>query len=115
MDWKELFTPEQFQQLKCNHAHNAEWRGTRKEADHAPVCRVYLPWMDFYWLLSEVDDEGMAFGLCVLFEPEIGYVYLPEILEVKGPAGEFARVDPEFEGDKPLSEHADEVRRLFYG
>lgn len=115
MEWTELFTPQQLTELNANHAMNLERRGTGKELDPMPVCRVYLPWMDFYWLLTEMDGDGVGFGLCVLFEPEIGYVDMREVLDVKSPTGERAKVDENWTADKTLSEYSDEVRRLFYG
>jgi len=40
------------------------------------------------WYLSELDPEtNIAFGLCCIFENELGYVNLDELLDYKGHFG----------------------------
>lgn len=48
-----------------------------------PVCRLHIPSTYCEWLLTEVDGEGMAFGLCQIQMAELGSVWLPELLEVE--------------------------------
>ena len=116
MPWKELFTEDELTELLSNHHYNTQHKGTAREADFNPVCRIHLPWMNFYWLVTEVEPEtGIAFGLCVLFEPELGSVSLPEVIDVKGPQGQTAEVDRTFKADKPLSKYAEKARRRMRG
>ena len=53
-----------------------------------PVVKLFIPDAGATWLLTELDPKGpdLAFGLCDLGVgyPELGYVRLSEILEVRG-------------------------------
>lgn len=62
--------------------------------DHAPVLKLFCPWGAATWLITErklgaVPEETILFGLCDLGfgEPELGYVALQELIELRGPAG----------------------------
>jgi len=66
------------------------------------------------WLLSELDDDGIAFGLCDLGmgSPELGYVSMDELMSIKFPPfGLPIERDLHFKADKTLTEYADEARR----
>jgi Protein of unknown function (DUF2958) len=80
--------------------------------DHPPVVKLFLPGTGFTWLLTELDpeDEDSAFGLCDLGMgfPELGYVYLPEILELSTPFK--VERDLNFEGKYPISVYASAAR-----
>lgn len=101
-----LFTSEQKKKLLSNGSE--ENRGK----DHHPVVKLFLPGTACTWLLTELDleDENIAFGLCDLGMgfPEIGSVYLPEILELKTPFK--VERDLYFEGEYPLSVYARAAR-----
>jgi hypothetical protein len=82
--------------------------------DPAPVLKLFTPWAGATWLITELDpeDELMAFGLCDLGlgSPELGYVWLPEVIDLRGPFGLTVERDLWFTGDKPISAYADEAR-----
>ncbi|WP_188064132.1 DUF2958 domain-containing protein [Sphingobium sp. KCTC 72723] len=62
------------------------------------------------WLLSECDNEGMAFGLCQIHCAEIGSVWLPEVadLDIQGVT---VIEDTRFLAKHTLSEYAALARR----
>ena len=74
MEWLSVFTPEAAQRLAENHKEQLPLKGTRLENDYEPVCKLFLPWTAGTWLLTEMDDDGLAFGLC-----DIGHG-MPEML-----------------------------------
>jgi len=67
------------------------------------------------WLLTEIDEGGMAFGLCDLGHgsPELGYVALDEILAMKFPPfGLTVERDRYFTADKTIQEYAEAAGKL---
>lgn len=82
--------------------------------DHMPVLKLFTPWANATWLITSIDPEepNMAFGLCDLGmgSPELGSVWLPEIIALTGPAGLKVERDIHFTADKTLSEYADAAR-----
>ena len=105
-----MLTPEVVQKLNANHHEQLPLKGTRSERDFEPVCKVFLPWMGATWLLTELDDDGLAFGLADMGSPELGYISIDEIWEVVGPGGLKAERDIHFKATKPLSQYAKEAR-----
>lgn len=81
----ELFTKEQYDQLLANGRASAESEGG---IDHKPVVKIFTPDADATWLLSEIvpHDPDIAFGLCDLGlgSPEMGYVSLTELRNLRG-------------------------------
>ncbi len=116
MDIVTLLGTDVVQQLFANHTLQEPLKGTQEEQDFTPVCKVFLPWTSGTWLLTEMDDEGLAFGLADLGfgTPELGYISLDEIMEIKGPGGLRAERDIHWKASKPLSEYATESRQLGY-
>ena len=61
------------------------------DIDFEPVVKLFTPDAGATWLLSELDldDEDTAFGLCDLGIglPELGFVSLSEIAELRGKLG----------------------------
>ena len=113
-DWVNVISAEALQQLIVNHVQQEPLRGTRREVDFEPVCKIFLPWTSGTWLLTELDpDEGVAFGLCDLGmgEPELGYVDLDEIYGVQGPGGLRMEQDIHFKARMPISGYATEARK----
>ncbi len=53
------------------------------EQDFRPVVKLFTPWANGTWLLSELSpsDPDIAFGLCDLGQgtPDLGYVSLSEL------------------------------------
>ena len=50
------------------------------DEDHVPVVKLFSPVGAATWLLTTVDEDDQAFGLCDLGMgcPEVGYVDLKE-------------------------------------
>ncbi len=84
------------------------------DCDPPPVVKLFTPDGSATWLISESDpdDPDRLFGLCDLGlgYPELGYVSLAEITELRGKLGLPVERDQAFVGDKPLSVYADEAR-----
>jgi hypothetical protein len=57
-------------------------------------------------------ESSTCFGLCDLGLglPELGYVCMRELREIRGPLGLPIERDLHFEADKPISAYADEAR-----
>jgi hypothetical protein len=77
---------------------------------HHPVVKLFLPAAGGTWLLTETDPEypNMAFGLCDLGMgfPELGYVNLEELLEVRALGVFGIERDLFFEAKYPISVYA---------
>lgn len=84
------------------------------DCDHPPVVKLFTPDGAATWLISESDpdDPDRLFGLCDLGlgYPELGYVSLAEITELRDKLGLPVERDQAFVADKPLSVYADEAR-----
>lgn len=116
MDLVGLLGAEALEKLCANGAEQAPLKGTRQERDFYPVCKLFLPWTSGTWLLTEIDDDGLAFGLADLGMgcPELGYISIDEIWEIRGPAGLRVERDVHWQATKPLSEYATESRQTGY-
>ena len=82
--------------------------------DFKPVVKLFTPDAQCTWLLTGLDPYGgLAFGLCDLGmgEPELGYVSLLEIANVRGKLGLPIERDLHFEADKAISAYAEEARQ----
>jgi len=112
MEWLSVLTPEAAQRLIQNHQEQLPLKGTRNERDFEPVCKLFLPWGSATWLLTEMDDDGLAFGLADLGfgTPELGYLSMDEIYAVKGPGGLRVEQDRHWTAKYTLSQYADEAR-----
>ncbi len=102
-----LFTNQQYQQLLKN--------GYEPDKNHPPVVKLVLPGTNCVWLLSEIDpdNKSIAFGLCDLGMgfPELGYVSLEELWEIKSPGfGNAVQRAALFEGIYPMSVYAAAAR-----
>jgi hypothetical protein len=101
-----LFTQAQLTKLHAN--------GADRDKDHAPVVKLFTPDAGATWLISEIDpqDPDYAFGLCDLGmgEPELGTIYLPEIVALRGAYGLPVERDLSATFDKPMSHYADVAR-----
>ncbi|KKI18199.1 DUF2958 domain-containing protein [Sphingomonas sp. Ag1] len=110
MEWIAMLGTEGVQQLIANGKEQAPLKGSRRERDFEPVCKIFLPWTSGTWLLTELDDDGLAFGLADMGYPELGYISLDEIWDVVGPGGLRVERDIHFTATKTLSEYAAEAR-----
>lgn len=89
--------------------------------DPRPVVKLFNPVGPATWLLTELkpDEDGgepdIAYGLCDLGQgfPELGYVSLAELREVRVFGGALGiERDIHFNATKTLSGYAEEARRL---
>lgn len=102
------FTYEQYQQLLKNGSRS------NRDQDHFPVAKLILPHTNCCWLLSEIDpdESNIAFGLADLGHgfPEMGYISLSEIFNLRTSLNLVAMVCPGFKGEYPLSVYARAAR-----
>lgn len=78
-----------------------------------PYLKLFNPCGAATWLLSEYDSkQRMFFGLCDLGmgSPELGYVSLDELLEIKLPFGLTIERDMNWEPEHTLIEYARKAR-----
>ena len=77
--------------------------------DPKPVVKLFDCMGPATWLLTEIDDEGYAFGLCDMGHgfPELGYVDFHELVEALGWRLER---DMYWEAKGTLSEYAEAAR-----
>lgn len=84
------------------------------DRDPPPVLKLFSPDANATWLITESDPDypDRLYGLCDLGlgYPEMGYVSLAEIKEVRGPLGLPVERDASFVADKPISAYAAEAR-----
>ena len=108
-----LVTKAQIEQLLANgRAQRAAIDQDAEALDFEPVVKLFTPDAQCTWLLTEIDADGVAFGLCDLGmgEPELGYVSLIELRTVRGPLGLPVERDLHFDADKTLSAYAEVAR-----
>ena len=81
--------------------------------DHEPVVKLFSPAGAATWLLTELHDDELAFGLCDLGMgfPELGYVSLEELRTTRLPMGLSIERDLHFKADKTLSAYAAEATK----
>ena len=79
-----------------------------------PIVKLFSPDAGATWLLTECDPDepDRLFGLCDLGlgHPELGWVSLKEIKEVRGHLGLPVERDLHFKANKPISAYAAEAR-----
>jgi len=80
------------------------------DIDPFPVVKIFVPDGKATWLLSELNpaDPDVAYGLADLGKgmPELGYVVLGEIAQLRGCVGLPAERDRFFRATAPLSVYA---------
>ena len=109
-----LLTPELATQLRANLAAriDALSRGER-EPDPKPVVRLFSPVGAATWLATEIDADGIFFGLADLGFgcPELGSFALAELEAVHLPFGLTIERDLHFTPRHPLSAYVEAARR----
>jgi hypothetical protein len=108
-----LITKAQTEQLLANGlAQRAAIDRQDQALDFKPVVKLFTPDAQCTWLITELDTDGLLFGLCDLGLgcPELGYVSLTELSSVRGKLGLPVERDLHFDADKALSAYADEAR-----
>ena len=108
-----LLTQTQLEQLKANNEarilHN---EAGNPDIDFKPVVKLFTPDAPCTWLLTELGNDDIAYGLCDLGmgSPEIGFVCLYELRAVCGKLGLPIERDEHFEADKTISAYAAAAR-----
>lgn len=109
-----LVTPEIRAALRANSAARCEAlsKGER-EPDPVPVVRFFNPVGSATWLATELDGDGILFGLADLGFgcPELGSFSLRELESIRLPFGLGIERDTCFEGRFPISVYAEGARR----
>jgi hypothetical protein len=67
------------------------------EEDYKPVVRFVNPVGAGEWYLTELGPDNIAFGLCFISYPELGYVSLDEMGSISLPWGLFIEKDRHFD------------------
>ena len=82
--------------------------------DHRPVVKFFNPCGAATWLVSEMDEDGIMFGLADLGMgcPEMGSISFDELKSIRLPFGLTIERDMHWEANKSLSEYASEARGL---
>ena len=103
---KGLITQAEYKQLIANYEAN---KGIEDTTDFEPVVKLFNAWGSQTWLLSEIDEKGIFFGVCDMGQgqPELGYSHLPQMYHVLQHKLE---KDRWFIASKTVSEYADEAR-----
>jgi len=85
-----------------------------ESVDHFPLVKLFCPWGAGTWLLTAMnDDEELLFGLCDLGMgfPELGYVSLSELRNLKGAFHLTIERDLHFTAKASLTVYAEAARR----
>jgi hypothetical protein len=109
-----LLTPELREHLRANdRAHHEAQARNGREPDPVPVVRFFNPVGQATWLATEIDQDGILFGLADLGFgcPELGSFALEELEAIRLPFGLGIERDILFEGAFPLSVYAEAARR----
>ena len=97
------------EQMRTNHARQQE---NDDSMSTMPVVKLFGGGA-CTWLLSELDDNDIAFGLCDIGfgTPELGYVSMQELYDIKFPPfGLGIERDRHWKPKKSLVEYGDEAR-----
>jgi hypothetical protein len=109
-----LFTKTQTEQLIANCQEQiANNDAGHSDIDFKPVVKLFTPDAQCTWLLTELGLDDIAFGLCDLGMgcPELGFVCMHELRDLRGPLGLPVERDLHFDADKTLSAYAAEARQ----
>tara|TARA_R110002020_G_scaffold208157_2_gene413811 strand:- start:1048 stop:1449 length:402 start_codon:yes stop_codon:yes gene_type:complete len=107
---KGLITKAEYEQLVANYEAN---KGIENTTDFKPVVKLFNSWGSQTWLLSEIDEKGIFFGVCDMGQgqPELGYSHLPQMYHVLQHKLE---KDRWFTASKTITEYANEARNRGY-
>lgn len=88
---------------------------SQPDFDPVPVVKLFTPDANATWLLTELnsDNPDLAFGLCDLGlgSPELGYVSLSELANIRGRLGLPVERDRWFAPTEALSVHLQRARQ----
>lgn len=101
--------------LKAKLIENGRRAKTEKDFDPQPVLKLFAPWDQRVWLISEMspDNHDILFGLADLGigEPELGTISLRELNSMIGFGDLTVEMDRYFEPNRTLSAYADDAAR----
>lgn len=90
--------------------------GRDRDRDHLPVVKIFNPYGNQTWLISEMDPENpdLLFGLCDLGfgSPELGTVLLSELENVEPRPGLHLERESLWMAKYAMSHYRDEARTL---
>jgi hypothetical protein len=79
-----LLTNKEFIKLRKNYDINEEHlKNDLDTEDFEPIVKYFNPIGIGTWYLSELSPDNIGFGICHLFEIELGYVCLKELKSLK--------------------------------
>lgn len=107
---KGLITQAEYKKLLANYEAN---KGKEDTTDFKPVVKLFNAWGSQTWLLSEIDEQGIFFGVCDMGQgqPELGYSHLPQMYHV---LKQKLEKDRWFVASKTVSEYANDARARGY-
>jgi hypothetical protein len=114
-DTVKLLTKEVEKKLLNNHQEQAAFMAQTEgdTIEMAPVVKLFDAYGSAFWLLTEMDEHGLAFGLADLGLgfPELGVIDVNEIIEVNQ-TGPFPRIERDryFTATKSLSEYLNDAK-----
>ena len=91
--------------------------GRNRGQDHPPVVKIFNPIGSATWLLSEIDEDGILFGLCDLGmgSPELGSVSLSQLQNFRNNlTGLGLERDLFFEASAPMSAYVAAAAKAGY-
>ena len=76
-----------------------------EDIDPVPVVKLFTLDANATWLLTELDEDKIALGLCDLGlgSPELGYVAISEIVSLRRPLGLPVERDEHYAETRPIS------------
>jgi len=80
--WHRLIRQEDRQRLVQQAREQEPVRGTRREIEHTWAVRLILPLTQCQWIITELEEDGIAFGGAQITDWELGSVWLPELEEL---------------------------------
>lgn len=110
-----LLPPALYTALRANHvARGKRLRQGVDRFDPVPLLRLFNPIGAATWLATEIDEDGVLFGLADLGFgcPELGYFSLEELQSIRLPFGLRIEHDGSFVGCHPLSVYARAATRV---
>jgi hypothetical protein len=84
---------------------------TENDADPIVRAKLFTPWTNWTWYVTEFDGDDLLFGLVSGHEAELGLFSLSELESIRGPGGLRIERDIHFT-PMPLSAVRAEVARL---
>ena len=102
-----LITKAHEEKLLANHATLAGAFVKKTTDTDTPVVKLFDAFGQAYWLLTDMDEDGRAFGLCDLGMgfPELGYVDINELKELTKFGAPRIERDMYFTATKTVSEY----------